>query len=508
MSVSGSTTRKGRLAIAAAEQAGRALGPRAACSALRTLALTFFDGGDRCAALLASAEHACTLADEPMLFSLSVLLREAEPATRDAEAVAAAEMAALTRLCARLLRERRPHVAVAFAQAEEARRPRALSHYLVGRCLHGHDPDAADAAYREAEAALVRSQRTPRARHERGHQAAHRHALRDALAHQRRLLALERGDSPLPSNSASHPTADPAALLPAETAQRSPIAEAWAPTVAISDAAARLAHGGRYARATAIDELAALADDPRVPEGARRWIDRLLARHADARGLALTAVEAERLAAHLPAGVSDFVSQRVAFLRAVVADHGHDGQDQGHEDHAVPADAPETTPNVDHAPSPGATIRDQLRAQAYASAVLSLRAARAQLKGDTPPTSLYAAGWEATRSDDPESAQEGAKLLEALLTRTHRAPPRGYLPLALSLRPHCPELAALALRRAAAANEKGARDLLVKALVAEARKAYAEGDRGGALSALRRADQFDPVRPNESHLGRTSTSPD
>ena len=75
----------------------------------------------------------------------------------------------------------------------------------------------------------------------------------------------------------------------------------------MSDAAARLTHGGRYARALAIDQLASLARDEDVAPPLQRTALRLLARHADERGTDLSEVESERLrVAFAPFGAAAF----------------------------------------------------------------------------------------------------------------------------------------------------------------------------------------------------------
>lgn len=429
-------TPKGRLAIGAAEQAGRVLGARAAHSALRSLALTLSDPNDRTAALLAAARHARELADEPALLSLATLLSEVR------EADGRAHLPALTQLCARLLSERRPRVAVEFARAELHRAPRGEAHYLLGRCLHRQQPAEAEAAYRLAEA-------SPSAE------------LRDAALHQRRLLALgRRAPAPTPASPAE-PRATP---IPAEaTGDR---------RHAMSDAAARLTHGGRYARALAIDQLASLARDEDVAPPLQRTALRLLARHADERGTDLSEVESERL--------------RVAF-----APFGAPLAEALAARSRVPHDPPEQHLTPTGAPGDAEAIAMHLTRGTLPDAVRTLRHARLHLAHEDAPSSLFAAGWLAALSDDHEVALEGSLLLEALLRDSTRAPRRGFVTLADALHPRYPALAARARERAAERREPGATEALVRSLVAEAWKAYAGGDRAAALSALRRADRLD-----------------
>lgn len=426
-------TPKGRLAIAAAEQAGRVLGARAAHSALRSLVLTLSHPEDRVAALLAAARHAAQLADEPAMLALATLHAEIP------EADARVHLPALTQLCARLLAERRPRLAVELARAELRRAPSPEAHYLLGRCLHPTQPTEAESAYRAAESSPLE-------------------ALRDAARHQRRLLALARRAPPPPSSRADD----------AAAAQR----ELRDPRHAVSDAAARLTHGGRYARALAIDQLAALAGDPAVQRPLQLTALRLLARHADERGTDLSEVESERLRVALAAFGAP--------VAEALAARSH-----------PPHDPPEANLAATSQPTEADAIARQLTRGALPDAVRTLRHARLESAHEDAPSSLYAAGWLAALSDDAEVAQEGSLLVEALLRESTRAPRRGFLPLADALFPRYPALAALARERAVERREPGAVPALVRVLVAEAWRAYAGGDRVAALRALRRADRLD-----------------
>lgn len=426
-------TPKGRLAIAAAEQAGRVLGSRAAHSALRSLVLTLIHPDDRVAALLAAARHALTLADEPAVLAIATLHGEIHDAnTRE-------HLPALTQLCARLLTQRRPRLAVELARAELRRAASPEAQYLLGRCLHRTAPAEADNAYRAAE-------------------SSPHPALRDAALHQRRLLALTRR-APAPP---SKPTEVPAAARP----------ELADPRHAMSDAAARLTHGGRYARALAIDQLASLAQDTTVERPLQIAALRLLARHADERGTDLSEVESERLRVALAAFGPPVAEALAARSRP-------------------PHDPPEATLAPASQPSQADAIATQLDRGALPDAVRTLRHARVECAHEDAPSSLYAAGWLAALSDDAEVAQEGSLLLETLLRESTRAPRRGFLPLATALMPRYPALAAQARERAAERREPGAVEAVVRSLVAEAWKAYAGGDRAAALRALRRADRLD-----------------
>lgn len=428
-------TPKGRLAIAAAEQAGRVLGSRAAHSALRSLVLTLSQPDDRVAALLAAARHAAQLADEPAVLALATLHAEIT------EADAKVHLPGLTQVCARLLGERRPRLAVELARAELRRTPSAEAHYLLGRCLHRQQPADAEAAYRAAESSPSEG-------------------LRRAAQHQRRLLALTRR-APAPASSA-------AGAIPTVAPDD--------PRQALSDAAARLTHGGRYARALAIDQLAALAQDPAVERGLQLTALRLLGRHADERGTDLSDVEGERLQVALaPYGA--------AVAEALAA--------RSRAPHVPPEQAllPAT------APSEADAIATQLTQGALPDAVRTLRHARVHSAHEDAPSSLYAAGWLAALSEDAEVALEGSLLLDTLLRESTRAPRRGFLPLADALAPKYPALGAAARERAAERREPGAVAALVRVLVAEAWRAYAEGDRAAALRALRRADRLDAEAP-------------
>lgn len=424
-------TPKGRLAIAAAEQAGRVLGSRAAHSALRSLVLTLSHPDDRVAALLAAARHATQLADEPAVLALATLHAEIT------EADARTHLPQLTQLCARLLSERRPRLAVELARAELRRAPSGEAHYLLGRCLHRQHTDDADAAYRAAESSPSEG-------------------LRAAAQHQRRVLVLTRR-APAPVSAvagANQPTA------PSD------------PRRALSDAAARLTHGGRYARALAIDQLAALAQDPALERGLQLTALRLLGRHADERGADLSEVESERLQVALAPYGATVAEALAARSRA-------------------PQVPPERAIMPAGMPSEADAIATQLTQGALSDAVRTLRHARVHSAHEDAPSSLYAAGWLAALSEDAEVALEGSLLLETLLRGSTRAPRRGFLPLADALTPKYPTLAALARERAAERREPGAVPALVRVLVAEAWKAYAEGDRVAALRALRRADRLD-----------------
>jgi hypothetical protein len=424
-------TPKGRLAIGAAEQAGRVLGARAAHSALRSLVLTLSHPDDRVAALLAAARHALQLADEPAVLALATLHAEIH------DADARAHLPALTQLCARLLAERRPRVAVELARAELRRAPSGEAHYLLGRCLHRQHPAEADTAYRAAESAPGE-------------------ALQQAAHHQRRLLALARR-APAPARAASGAT-PPAA--PEEARH------------GLSDAAARLTHGGRYARALAIDQLASLAQEPALERALQQTALRLLARHADERGTDLSEVEGERLRVALAPFGAPLAEALAARSRA-------------------PQDPPEASLAPSRAPSEADAIATQLTGGALNDAVRTLRHARTHSAHEDAPSSLYAAGWLAALSDDAEVALEGSLLLDSLLRESTRAPRRGFLPLASALRPKYPALAAMARERAAERREPGAAEALVRVLVEEAFGAYAQGDRAAALRALRRADRLD-----------------
>ncbi|MCA9576358.1 MAG: hypothetical protein KC668_13020 [Myxococcales bacterium] len=424
-------TPKGRLAIAAAEQAGRLLGPRAACSALRSLALTLQDPEDRMSALLSACEAAARLGDEAALLGLTTLLGEVGGAS------ARTSMPRLTKLCARLAHQHRPRLAVALAQAEVQRAPSAEGFYLLGRCLHGVEPGAADEAYRDAEA------QPPS---ERGGDA-----LRAAIRHQRRLLALERR-APAP----------PGASEPTPAGDR---------LHALTDAAARLARGGRYARAMAIDQLADLAQDETLDAQERDTALRLVARYADEHAEQLSEVEAERLEVALSTHSVDLVrafARRRAFRSRPDDDALTDRAD----------------------PTPAQAIAALLTREAFAQAVVALRALRAEAAGTDARGSDYAAGWLALASSDLEVSREGALLLEALVRQTSCAPHGGFLRMAAALHASHPALSAQLLDRAAEREEPGALSALRALLVEQARRAYGEGDRGAALRALRRADRL------------------
>ena len=107
------------------------------------------------------------------------------------------------------------------------------------------------------------------------------------------------------------------------------------------------------------------------------------------------------------------------------------------------------------------------------------------------PPVLWTAASRAVASSSREVRASAATLVAELLDDARTGPPRGYLALAYALEKggHA-ALFLRALRAADDAKEPGAREELTQALVRQAWKLAAEGQRDAAIQVLREAKEF------------------
>jgi len=393
--------------------------------------------------------------------------------------------------CKHFMREGRKAAAVALARAETERRARARAFYLFARCLElAGDADGAFVTYGLA---------AEKAEKEQG-------AADVAIASRvKRLGRMIRDKSTLPMALAEARVADP---------------EGASPEGKLMIALGRLQASSKFVRASGLSLLEELGRDPGTSLG--RQAIGFAAEHADAMGDALTALEADRIAAalsHVPdeearvralerlnvaqqiassageaqvaaivrAGeIAPEIFPLVCRARAVVSGGG-----QGAYAATGEAGGDKKTPARERIASLGldaivAIGRGRVRETATALVSASVEVSNA---GAYAPV-LWVAARLALEGSEPMPRDAGARLIEALFDSKAPPPSRGYTALAHALaRAGRLDLAKRAAREAAVAKESSARALLGSILRDEGWSLAAKGQREAAIEALREAKE-------------------
>lgn len=447
------------LALGGVDRLERTLGKRAALKALVPLLDSMPAGPGRARALRRAIEWAAEV-DASQLEALCARWAE-DGSRRHAEVlpVVRALLVAEHAAAARMLAE--AELARAAGSYDE---PSAL--YLLGRCLEAEGDGGALWHYEMAADAAVSQPRLRQAARIRAVRALHRAGRRAQAAHlASELLPLDGAD-------------DVDRLAVAQAALEAP---------------------GRYRRAAALDVLERLARDG--GPGAAAAVA-AAARHADASGGALSAIEADRIEAVL-AHHPDPVARRVAAerLRALGAlARGAPGAAAAaaHTDGAAEAFLPRARAALEGS-APGPRPEDPRAALAW----LALSVVHALAHDRVPDarralseaTERLRAGarveaplWTAALLALPRASDAARELSLALLDAGGEAPPRGYRSVADALEAAGRSDEALtALRRAAAHREEGAREALAKRLRHRGWVAANEGRREEAMALLREA---------------------
>ena len=422
-----------RVALAAAEAAGRNLGRRAGLTALRALFVGLSDHADRKRALVGALDHAIALGDEDA-FEWVLAQWSAEPSNLFGAAV---------QCCRRLVAERRPDAARRLADAEHTRAPTARALYLRARCTR--DPAT---AIGDLRLALHQARQAPRDA-----------ALERAAASRLARLSLEK----------PKPAID---LEPLDHRSR------------LGVLTAMLHAKGRYGRVAALDGIVALAqsEDAEVAAAAMR----LAARHADADGR-LTEIEIDRIRTALacwpdPAERADALSrleQRRAMVAGEIGEHELatrliEGGELG---------APKGQPDAEY------RALDAIVAlrKAKDDRADRLEALVATVDAERPRISmpLLTVAWLACADPSVSVRGVGERLAKRLSTLGGARPARGWL--RLSERVGDPKLADELLAIAADVREPEALDRLAERDVRAAWDAFTQGDRAEALRRLRSA---------------------
>ena len=503
-----------RITVDAAEKVRASLGPRAGLRALLPLTRSLVDDDARARAVLAALECLAELNEPAEWVGTGASLVALWPAVTPS----ASPIARLTRVCAQLARHGETDAAVALATAEVRRSDDARAHYLLARC---RDP-APDAGVHYL-AALRRAERPPT-----------RHALADRI--RARLLRWVATEGPLLRRAPEAPatSVDRSAILAREAtrvdAARPPGAEALpqtdapaeaaSPAEVLAVAAAHLGRRSRYGRVAALDQLALLAtrdasdDDepPRPPDPIAVAARRLAARHADRRGRALTAIEADRI--HTVLRTSSDPRSRARAIRRVDTrialaaptppeQHSallhaiRDDEDDRAADILRRATAVLTAATA--GPRPAADAGDGLIAWLALESIARIRrgegpAANALLdelreraeRTDAWPIATLAA-CRCALADDATWTR-GRTLAALLVTRPLDGPTHGWVALASALEARdADSLAPAALRRGMADAEPGADEALWTRLRDAAWTAYQRGEARAAESLLREA---------------------
>ncbi len=434
-----------RMTVAAAEQVGETMGPRAGLTALLPLVTKLESKAEACRALFAALSHAIALSDRDAAQRLIDLFPIASSGARFPDVVAA---------CHAL--RGWPELAVELATEETTRTRSARAFYLRGRLL-------CDLGARERAADDFLS--------------AHAHATTKHL--------------PLVANVA----AAQAFCLGRHTMRREVDPVALPPPLALRFAETALSGKGRYARVAGLDLLLRLAtgDDGATAQHARR----IAARYADATLSALTEIERDRLRSIF--GTEPEMTRRAALLKRWemiedVIQTGSAANSLRASPHRRRIDAVLSARTAGpRPPGPAAT---------WLSLELCARLAPPRSSGDLSGANalihelrellpsltavsraLYTAATLAL--EEPATREAGAALARVVLERDDHRPENGWRRLATALRTAGePALANQALLIGAQKREAGARDDYRVALAIEARAAYDRGDPEAALRAL------------------------
>lgn len=260
------------LAVQAAEQLERSVGPVAGLSAFRQL-VRVPDPTLRTRALAGALRCAAAAGDELQLRQHADLWRSASPE---------GHLATISAICGALAKRGRPDLAIDLAGAEVDRSGSARAHYLLGRCLELVGADATPIAFQRAADAAGRGPRTDV-----------KLWVAAKVRRTRALLAMGRIEAASAEVAALF--APPASLGPEELVLG--LLDALAPADKLAVAKLRLDAASRFARAAALSMLAEVASGP-DPAAARAAI-RTAAAHADKLGPSLSPLEIDRLDAVL-----------------------------------------------------------------------------------------------------------------------------------------------------------------------------------------------------------------
>jgi hypothetical protein len=469
-------------AIGLCERIEQRMGARAALAAFRPLITRVAGGGARVRAILGALRCAVALGDEDEVGRLADAWSTAPGDDRFGDIVA---------LSISLSQRGLAHATARLAVAESTRDPRARAHYLAARCLEGAgDPAAIEAFSRAAEKAAIEGE--------------------IAIATASRARRIE--------TLAATPATRALALIEATACDPS----AGSPSERLVIARVRLDAPSPFSRATALsmlEELArlgmahALGTEPRRVAAAAV---ELAADHADELGVALGAVEVDRIAAtlrHWPdASARMQALARLDALAAVARTPLVDREEPlaraaklspEAEAHLVRARAviggagqgrfPGTAhPSLSAAARLGDLALDAVASEAHArpaDAAAVLASAREILATSSAfPAALWTAVRLCAASEDARLRAEAGHLGEALLSRRGPAPARGYTSLVAPLETAGrADLAERALRAAVRAREAGAADDLGEALVREGFRLAEAGERDAAVAKLREA---------------------
>ena len=421
-----------RVALAAAEAAGRNLGPRAGLTALRALFVSLSEPGERTRALVGALTHANTLRDEAA-FEWVLAQWAVEPSNMFPFAVDE---------CRKLLDARRPDAARRLADAEYTRAPTGRARYLRARCTRDDEAAATD-----LRLALRQARQAPRDE-----------ALELAAASRLARLTLQK-----PKPAVDLQRLDERSRLAVLTAM--------------------LHAKGRYGRVAALDGIVALAESSDIEVASAAM--RLAARHADSDGR-LTEIEIDRIRTALASWTEPEeraeAMRRLDLRRAMIA-----GEVESHDLSRLleggELAAPKGSPDAEYRALDAivALQKNEVdRGDRLEALVATIDAERPRIS-----MPLLTVAWLACADSNADVRGAGARVASRLTGLTGARPSRGWL--RLSERVEDPKLKAELLEVAVASREPGAADRLAERDVRAAWAAYAAGDRTEACRLLRSA---------------------
>lgn len=480
--------------LAAAEQLERSVGPFIALATYQRLIPTLGDADVRTRAILGALRCAVQLGEASEVNRLSALWGDAGKG---------GHLGVIVPLCKTLAAQGRLDAAAKLAAAEAAREPTARALYLSARCLELTGDSAAGEAFARA---------AQRADGEAGAEDV------GAAARVRLLGYLGADPSQRARALAEASVVDPANASPEERFYL---------------AAARLCAPSRFARASALSILEELGKhpDPRLADAA---IQRA-AQHADECGQAITAIEADRIAAALrhwrvPEERERALARLVALVR-IAAKTGGAREDAilaaggvapeifahlcraravlaggGQGSYASVAASAQGAAAPAH-PAAGLTLAElgldaivDMSHDRPREAAIALEQAARKTGGETViPPPLWTACQLGLAARDAVVQRAAARLAERLLAASRVAPPRGYTSLASALnRASLADLAIQALRAAVLSREPGAPERLGVAIVRRGWELASRGEGEAAITALIEArGMLEPTTPSK-----------
>lgn len=449
------------IAVAVAEQAERAGGPRAGLFAWKKLAENATTPEIRGKALLSAFRCALALRDAA---AVRDLVQAWSAITGEWDGPIAA-------YCKDLARAGLAEQAAALAATEAQRKPTARSIYLHARCLELAGDGRAAMRYAEAIARAAREEATDRAR-------ASADGARERAARVRRAAVLFRTPEGRTEALREAQRVDPKSATPDER---------------LVLARVLLSAPSRFVRSTGLgmlDELV-MADSPLVPDARTRATKarRIAARHADDFGDKLTPMEIDRLLAIFSRG-----TPRAHGAMKALAALSHDvASGLAEAQRASPELAPlhkRAKDILEDRFAPGGDgawdrLLDVVTAMRQSSPGRVARALEALAAMPELPPQTWTVLQAALAMNEAEITAPAAKLAKRLFGRT---PPRGWLAVATSLGfAGLEELATDARRQATAAGEPGAAEALGIVLTRSAWQLASNGERTRAMARLREA---------------------